>query len=103
MCVLALALQNAIQSATNQMGSKQIACLCVRVVRMAPQETTNDRSRQIYVQCSTEWEREAAQKIVNAMQKAFTAGLLGENWTIKAQRRGGGKLKIWVEAEDESR
>lgn len=63
----------------------------------------NENAKKLTVQCSTGWEHDAAQKVVKVMQKALYAGLLGENWTVKVQRRAGGKLKVWLEAEDSDR
>jgi hypothetical protein len=52
-----------------------------------------------YIECSTEVEADLLSKILAASRQATLAGLLGANYTIKAVRRDGGKVRVYVEGE----
>lgn len=60
----------------------------------------SNKSREAVVRCSNEWSRDAAEKVKTTIEKAFYAGLLGDNWTVKVQRQNGGKLRVWIDTED---
>lgn len=49
-----------------------------------------------------EWSREAAEKVKDTIEKAFYAGLLGDNWTVKVKRQNGGKLRVWIDTENKT-
>lgn len=56
-------------------------------------------SQAFVVQCSSELEADAAAKVVDAMRRAMSAGMLGENWRIVTQRHSGGRVKVFFEGE----
>lgn len=69
---------------------------------MQTQDATKPQSRPAIVQCSMEWSREAAEKVKDTIEKAFYAGLLGDNWTVKVKRQNGGKLRVWIDTENKT-
>ncbi len=51
------------------------------------------------VHCSSEWGRDAAQKVEDTISRALAAGMLHDDWSIKIQRRQGGRLKVFLETD----
>jgi hypothetical protein len=65
-------------------------------------KNTTEQSREAVVHCSMEWSRDAAEKVKDTIEKAFYAGLLNDNWTVKVQRQNGGKLRVWIDTENKA-
>lgn len=64
-----------------------------------PQSDNVEQKAKI-VRCELSWSHDAAEKVKTTIEKAFYAGLLGDNWTVKVQRQNGGKLRVWIDTED---
>lgn len=51
------------------------------------------------VLAATSLEADAAEKLVEAMQKFESAGLLGETWTFRVGRSNGGRIRVFHDGE----
>lgn len=83
-------------------GTREPCSFCGDLCAMSHTNDSNEQRREAVVRCSMEWSRDAAEKVRDTIEKAFYAGLLGDNWTVRVQRQNGGKLRVWIDTENKT-